>query len=153
MSERRFPTSVSVALLLLMSQISPSAYAVDRRLQEYDVFGPYTFSNLVDQAWRTNDDAFRAFIWSHWHEHRKGIAQITTYSKEGKASACNFTYYIEPDESDSWHIEELSKCKKGPRKPDRQIITSVYRVANDGSGRRVPDSADVPESSYHLVFK
>jgi hypothetical protein len=127
----------------------------------YDVSPPYTIPLIGKPGERALIyNKTRAFVWAHWHERRPGCATLTTTST-AEFVKCTDSYIIEPEKGGRWHIDERMKCGPGaggwpkPR-AERTMWYSVRRVAKSGIGGRanepLPDSADVPASSYVLIF-
>jgi len=127
----------------------------------YDASGPYTVPVIAKPGVRDliyNET--RAFVWDHWHVRRPGCATLTTIST-AEFVKCTHTYIIEPENGGRWHIDEQTTCGPGssgwPKaRTERTIWHSVRRVAKSGTGESanepLPDSADVPASSYVLIF-
>ncbi len=149
----------TVVAVLIISGMGGDSYARRKQLEGYERFGPYTLGLLEDHRKVYAD--LRAFIWSHWLDHRKGHATLTTTSP-AEFVTCTTDYYIEPDAKGRWHINEKSKCGAGgggwPRPTkERSIWYSVQRVSQGREGKGgnepIPDSAEVSADSYVLVLR
>lgn len=145
-----------LAFAVVIAQSPPTACPRQLNLAGYDVFGPRTLPVLYNENTPKIYAELRSFIWTHWHERRRGYAVVTEFSVE-ESVPCQTTYLIEPDKYANWHIDKRWKCKKGRPRTGRDVITSVQRLARDRSGYRtdvgVPETADVPPESYLLVLR
>jgi hypothetical protein len=69
-------------------------------LSGYENGGPYTLDHFRLTKGRTD---LREFLWTHWHEHKKGVAE----AKVGTVDRGTVTvlYLIQPDAKGRWGID------------------------------------------------
>jgi hypothetical protein len=122
----------------------------------YDNFGPYTV-DVGEDASRVVT-GLRSFLWTHWHERRRGYAVVTRFTlAEGRA--CKVSYSVEPvGKAGVWHIKLSSEIRgKGYHRAETFTGVSVARIATDHEGRetggKIPDEANCLPDSYILVLK
>jgi hypothetical protein len=148
-------------LLAVAGGIVLACSAPNRREPSYDVFS-YTIPLLSKKPGQTRQmvDQMRAFIWAHWHEHRRGRATLVTTNLT-EFVKCTRVYVIEPEPSGDWHIDEDIRCGAGAQGRPKPV-TEKYNwcsVKRESLGRvpwlqgePIPDSANVPASSYELIM-
>ena len=148
-------------LLAVAGGIVLACSAPNRREPSYDVFS-YTIHLLSKKPGQTRQmvDQMRAFIWAHWHEHRRGRATLVTTNLT-EFVKCTRVYVIEPEPSGDWHIDEDIRCGAGAQGRPKPV-TEKYNwcsVKRESLGRvpwlqgePIPDSANVPASSYELIM-
>ncbi len=145
-----------VSLSVAIAHISLIASPRHRDLSGYDRFGPVTIRNSDVRRMVETYNELRGFIWTHWHQQRRGYAVITEYSIVD-LGRCDTTIAVQPGANGDWEIEMLCKCKRGRPKIDSSIITSIQRLATDANGYRtdvpIPDTANVPPGSYVLMVR
>ena len=79
-------------------------------LSEYDRGGPYTLDHFRLTKGRTD---LREFLWTHWHEHKKGVAESRVGTID--AGTVKVLYVIEPDAQGHWSIDvELDRPADPP---------------------------------------
>jgi hypothetical protein len=158
MSRHLVAKSLRVLLCLAAVYIPPACSPTRHCPTGYDVFGPYTvpYGGKVFEAM----SKVRGFVWLHWHDRRRGCAEVTTTSME-EGVRCTNIYIIEPDEQGRWYILDKWKCEPGSGeipKATSGMATwySVQRIPQSGAGRArnqpLPDSVEVPADSYVLEF-
>ena len=69
-------------------------------LSGYETGGPYTLDHFRLTKGRTD---LREFLWMHWHDHKKGIAEaeVTTVDR----GTVKELYLIQPDAQGNWGID------------------------------------------------
>lgn len=135
-----------------------------RNLNLYDKAGPYVISlNLDAQSRDRMESDARAFLWSHWHQRRRGHVMITQYSKEGEPSVSS--YFIEPQNEGVWQIVVRVKrtlTDRNHSKGKRFVVVEYQtdlveriQVPKDRRGPRVlvPAEEERPPEAYRLVLK
>jgi hypothetical protein len=79
-------------------------------LSEYDKAGPYTLNHFRLTKGRTD---LREFLWTHWHEHKKGVAEARVGTVD--AGTVKVLYVIQPDAQGHWGIDvELDRPADPP---------------------------------------
>jgi hypothetical protein len=138
-----------VALLVVILQALPSAYASQPNLADSDSFGPYTVRNHDIENARKIRAELRNFIWTRWRERRRAYAVLTEFSVVDSGE-CKTTYYIEPAQEAEWHIQARWKqvatarvvCRgpsagrhlKNPRHEQHAVATSSTLAGGAGMG-------------------
>jgi hypothetical protein len=158
MWKRTRRTTEGLIVLILVLNPLPTGCARGPDLRGYDVFGPYTLNfrgtkEQMDNGMKHHSE-MRGFIWTHWHEHRRGYVTFTRISfTEGVT--CRYTYIIRPTTGGTWQIVERNKCNR-PRlsRTEHRLIVSVHRLSSerDRSGKAViiPDDSPAPAGSFVL---
>lgn len=153
------PKSFGVVLWFFAVFVAPACTPAHHCPTSYDVLGPYTVplgGNLGEMSRK-----LRSFIWMHWHERRRGCAEVTT-TDMFEGVRCTNIYTVEADTDGRWRVLDEWECGRGARGLPRPTTGtsawySVQRVPEGGAGWRrgkpVPESADVPPDSYILVFQ
>jgi hypothetical protein len=153
-SRRPAVTHTTLALTLAVCLTSVGSFTQRSSFEDYEKFGPRTVP-LGGNIAKMMDD-LRSFIWRHWKEHRRGCASVTMSTME-ESVPCTSTYIIEPNKQDHWQVLEIWSCK-GSHRPrnGKSTWASVQRLAKDNGvvmkGEELPESADVPSSTYVLQF-
>jgi hypothetical protein len=159
MSAHLVTKCLKVLLCLVAVGIPPSCTPTHHCAAGDDLFGPYTVpsgGNLGETL-----SKLRGFIWLHWHEQRRGCAEVTTTSM-WEGVRCTNIYTVEADKDGRWYILDEWKCGPGTRGVPKATSgtstwNSVQRVPEGGPGWRrnepLPDSVDAPADSYVLVVK
>jgi len=98
-----------VFLFVILSQSIGSEHAHEipaNDIDTYDKAGPYERAKGADSqyspALKARIARSRAWLWSHWIEHHKGLLMETYFSIEGDQST--FFYFVEPDKGGRWRI-------------------------------------------------
>ena len=90
---------------------NPCRYIKSRGgLSGYESGGPYTLDHFRLTKGRTD---LREFLWTHWHDHKKGVAEarIGTVDR-GTVTAL---YVVQPDMQGHWGIDvELDRPMDPP---------------------------------------
>jgi hypothetical protein len=69
-------------------------------LSGYDKGGPYPLAHFRMTKGRSD---LREFLWTHWHEHKKGVAEAEVQTVDrGTVKAL---YIIQPDAKGQWGID------------------------------------------------
>src|SRR5262245_14362817 len=82
----------------------PLTVTAGRNLSQYDLGGRQGCGMVAKSEVQRCEDSMktaRDFIWSHWHDRRRGyvIVKLTGIDAESDAHI-----FIEPDETGTWHI-------------------------------------------------
>ena len=129
-------------------------------MKKFDRFGPiYVGSgDALERVAKVHSD-LRGFLWDHWHTHRLAHA-VVTFQSVFDGVPCKTSFFVEPDQtSGRWHIEVEEEIAKGRLIPGRNkfIVSTVQRQTRGKSGEEqgalIPDNADRPPDSYHLILK
>jgi hypothetical protein len=98
-------------LVLVASAESPCPYLKSRSgLAGYETGGPYKLEHFQLTKGRTD---LRDFLWTHWHNHVKGVAE----AKVGTVDAGTITalYVVQPDSQGHWGVDvELGRSLQPP---------------------------------------
>jgi hypothetical protein len=79
-------------------------------LAGYETGGPYTLDHFRLTTGRTD---LREFLWKHWHEHRKGVAEANIGTVD--RGIVKVLYLIHPDVQGLWGIDvELDRPMDPP---------------------------------------
>jgi hypothetical protein len=135
-------------------------------LSGYEIGGPYKLEHFQLTKGRTD---LREFLWNHWHNHIKGVAE----AKVGTVDAATITvlYVIQPDAKGQWGIDvELGRPVQPPpcsafhadsvvrvliRKPDEdypsQTLGPYWPDRTVPKDFRMPDS-EVKEPKFYTVI-
>jgi len=113
MKTSAFPI-VLLCLLTFASKAAaqePCRYLKSRNaLALYETGGPYKLEHFQLTKGRTE---LRAFLWKHWHDHIKGVAE----ARVGTVDAGTITalYVVQPDSRGDWGIDvELGRPLQPP---------------------------------------
>ena len=133
-----------------------------RDLALYQQKGPFAFG-LPQSSSETAKAAgeLREFLWTCWHERRRGYARATYTSREGEKSEVG--YFVEPSDRPIWYIAvEIDREIRNPKggfahRSDSYVATVVQRVEIEADGmtplRPIPDSATRKPASYELALR
>lgn len=69
-------------------------------LAGYETGGPYTLDHFRLTKGRTD---LRVFLWKHWHDHKKGVAEVKVGTVD--AGTVKELYLIQPDAQGKWGID------------------------------------------------
>jgi hypothetical protein len=69
-------------------------------LSGYESGGPYTLDHFRLTTGRTG---LREFLWTHWHEHRKGVAEAKIGTVD--RGIVTVLYLVQPDAKGLWGID------------------------------------------------
>ena len=72
-----------------------------RDLSRYEKAGPYEAGALMEN-YEVTMQALRGFLWTHWSQKRLGYIIVVLSTKEGDTITSH--YYIEPSNSNVWHV-------------------------------------------------
>jgi len=110
-------SAFAIAVLILITPVltataeEPCRYLNSRNaLAGYETGGPYKLEHFTLTKGRTD---LRDFLWRHWHNHIKGVAE----AKIGTVDAGTVTalYMIQPDAKGVWAIDvELGRPVQPP---------------------------------------
>ncbi len=79
-------------------------------LSRYDKGGPYTLDHFRLTKGRMD---LRDFLWTHWHEHKKGVAQARLGTVD--RGTVKVLYIVQPDAKGEWGIDvELDRPMDPP---------------------------------------
>lgn len=79
-------------------------------LSEYDKGGPYSLDHFRLTKGRTD---LREFLWAHWHEHKKGVAENRAGTVD--RGTVKVLYIVQPDAKGHWGIDvELDRPMDPP---------------------------------------
>jgi hypothetical protein len=168
----RIPCVITVWILAVtlvsVAKADDSCHYMKSRsgLSGYEVGGPYKLERFQLTKGRTD---LREFLWKHWHNHIKGVAE----AKVGTVDAGIVTalYVIQPDAKGQWGIDvELGRRVQPPpcsafhadslvrvpiRKPDEDYPSQTLGpYSPDGTvpkNARMPDS-EVKDAKYYTVI-
>jgi len=152
---------VGRVLLVVVGGIILACSGPNRREPSYDVFS-YTIPLFSKKPGETRQmvDQMQGFIWAHWHDRRRGRATLVTTNLT-EFVKCTSVFSIEPDQAGHWHIDEDIRCGAGaqglPKPRAWKYNWSAVKRESLGraprlQGEPLPDSADVPASSYELIM-
>lgn len=154
---------VSVLFVSLVTWNHPLSQQ-QRNLSLYDKAGPYVISmNLDAQSRNRMESDARNFLWSHWHQRRRGHVMVTQYSKEGEPSISS--YFIEPQNEGVWQVVvrvERTLTDRNNSKLKRFVVVEYQtdrveriQVPKDrlGSSVIIPEGEERPAEAYRLVLK
>ena len=133
-------------------------------LSGYESGGPYALDHFRLTKGRTD---LREFLWKHWHEHKKGVAEAKAGTVD--RGTVKVLYVVQPDAQGHWGIDvELDRPMDPPCVAFR--VDSLVRVPIEhpeedypsqtlGFGSpdkipsgRVPDSDVVDSKLYKVVL-
>ncbi len=108
---------VAVSLLFALTVVLPSnaddscRYLKSRSgLAGYDKGGPYNLAHFQLTKGRTD---LREFLWNHWHNHIKGVAEARVGTVD--AGTVTALYVVQPDSQGQWGIDvELGRPLQAP---------------------------------------
>jgi hypothetical protein len=93
-----------LALAPVVESVDGCRYIKSRgSLSEYESGGPYALDSLVHTNGRSD---LRAFLWKHWHEHNRGVAEAQVQTVD--AGMVKLLFIIHPDANGNWGIDEES---------------------------------------------
>jgi hypothetical protein len=99
--ESRFLLVPNVQMAVEAQSQSACRYMKSRNgLSEYDKGGPYTLEHFRLTKGRTD---LREFLWTHWHEHKKGVAEARVGTVD--AGIVKVLFAIHPDAKGHWGID------------------------------------------------
>jgi len=79
-------------------------------LSAYESSGPYALDNFRVTKGRTD---LREFLWKHWHEHVKGVAEAKAQTVD--RGTVTVLYIVQPDAQGRWGIDvELDRPMDQP---------------------------------------
>lgn len=79
-------------------------------LSGYESGGPYTLDHFRLTTGRTD---LREFLWKHWHEHKKGVAEVRVGTVD--RGTVKVLYLVRPDVHGVWGIDvELDRPMDPP---------------------------------------
>jgi hypothetical protein len=128
-----------------------------RDLSSYDFGGDYQATEGI-HVWQRHGQIpkigrLRSFLWSRWQSKRKGYATLT---ESGVDTGWTIYIFVEPTESNEWHIVlrvVSPNIQRGPdgivRKPHR--VSDLPEVRSLAHAKR--QSGDTPGASKILVFR
>jgi hypothetical protein len=80
---------------------APCRYLKSRNgLERYEAGGPYKLEHFKLTKGRTD---LRDFLWSHWHNHVKGVAEARAGTVD--AGTVTLLYVVHPDSQGQWGID------------------------------------------------
>jgi hypothetical protein len=95
-----------LSILVLVSSVQAQSQSACRYLKSlsdlsgYDKGGPYTLDHFRLTKGRTD---LREFLWTHWHEHKKGVAEERAGTVD--RGTVKVLYVVQPDEKGHWGID------------------------------------------------
>ena len=100
-----------LTLLLALSAEEPCRYLNSRNaLAGYETGGPYKLEHFALTKGRTD---LRDFLWRHWHDHVKGVAEARVGTVD--AGTVTVLYIIQPDAKGVWRVDiELGRPMQPP---------------------------------------
>jgi hypothetical protein len=160
---------LAVAPGILLFAISSNAddacrYMKSREgLSAYETGGPYALDNFLFTKGRTD---LREFLWKHWYEHTKGVAEAKAFTVDrGTVTAL---YIIQPDAKGHWGIDvELDRPMDQPCTSfhaDALVRLSISDPKNDQAQtrggwppgeipkRRLADSKIAKSKTYQILL-
>jgi hypothetical protein len=106
-------TAWLAALVLVPAATGDDAchYIKSRRgLRGYETGGPYKLEHFRLTRGRTE---LRQFLWTHWHDHHKGVAEARVGTVD--AGMVTALYVVEPDAQGRWGIDvEIDRPMQPP---------------------------------------
>jgi hypothetical protein len=103
--------SILLTLVLAATAEEPCKYLNSRNaLAGYETGGPYKLEHFTLTKGRTD---LRDFLWRHWHNHIKGVAEARVGTVD--AGTVTILYVIQPDAKGAWGIDvELGRPVQAP---------------------------------------
>jgi hypothetical protein len=133
-------------------------------LSGYESGGPFTLDHFRLTKGRTN---LREFLWNHWHEHKRGIAE----SKAGTVDRGIVTalYIVQPDAEGVWgidleidrpmdppcatfHADSVVRVTIAKPKKDYPFQTLGFWPPDEIPSNRLADSEVVDSKLYRVVL-
>jgi hypothetical protein len=140
--------AVGVLTLVPVSKCDEACRYIKSRnsLSGYESGGPYTLDHFRLTTGRTG---LREFLWTHWHEHRKGVAdaKIGTVDR----GIVTVLYLVQPDAKGLWGIDvEIDRPMDPPCvafHADSLVRIPVAKPDEDYPSQTlgVPPSARIPQ--------
>lgn len=150
----------------LEGQLGQAQETKARNVKSYTTIGPFKLSvpPMMDpESYARVGKEVREFIWEHWRRRRLAFVQVSSVTVEGEQST--FSYYVEPDESDRWHIRvtiEGIEVGRGGLKRQRNYRKEFrsHKVGRvelptryGGPTPPIPDDEDRPPEKYRVQLK
>jgi hypothetical protein len=97
-----FAASLLLLAVVSWAEADDSCHYMKSRsgLVGYDIGGPYNLDHFKLTKGRTD---LRTFLWSHWHDHVKGIAEAKVGTID--AGVVTALYVVQPDAKGNWGID------------------------------------------------
>jgi len=92
-------------------------------LAGYEVGGPYNLDHFKLTKGRTD---LREFLWRHWHNHIKGIAEASFGTVD--AGTLKALYVIQPDAKGKWGIDVELRRTREPSRCSAVHADSLVRI-------------------------
>jgi hypothetical protein len=133
-------------------------------LSGYENGGPYTLDHFHLTKGRTD---LREFLWAHWHDHRKGVAEARVGTVD--RGTATVLYLIQPDEKGRWgvdveldrpmdppcitfHADSLVRVPIANPKEDYPSQTIGLWPDDEIPSKRLADSEVVDSELYRIVL-
>lgn|SRR6267378_3114166 len=128
-----FPSAFAGLLMLVPASNGEDAcrYMKSRKgLSGYENGGPYTLDHFHLTKGRTD---LREFLWTHWHDHKKGVAEARVGTVD--RGTVTVLYLIQPDAKGRWGINvELDRPMDPPcitLQADSLVREPIHKPSDD----------------------
>lgn len=128
-----FPSAFAGLLMLVPASNGEDAcrYMKARKgLSGYENGGPYTLDHFHLTKGRTD---LREFLWTHWHDHKKGVAEARVGTVD--RGTVTVLYLIQPDAKGRWGVNvELDRPMDPPcitLQADSLVREPIHKPSDD----------------------